>query len=144
MPPSRVLTPGSLQDRITELERNVAALMTFPSFGAARTKGGTTYWADATGADQIVIGQQPDGSYAIQVGTITITATGPNAGKLLGVLALTIASLQVNGVINATGTITSSADMVCSGRVVTAGVNTGDRNFKFIKTTSTRLDINTT
>lgn len=148
--PLPVLQPGSIEARFRRLETQIAAMETAASIGAARTKGGTTFWADVAGADQITVGQQADGSYAIKVGAITITATGPNAGKLLGVVAATLAGLQVNGNINATGTIgasgqiNGSADVVVAGRVVTAGLNTGDRNFKFIKTSSTRLDINTT
>lgn len=139
MPLDRVLQPGGLEQRVKELERRLAVMETAASIGAARTKGGTTYWADTAGADQIVLGLQADGSYAIKVGAITITATGPNAGKLLGVVAATMAGLQVNGTINATGDVTGS-------RVVgNNGVNTGGaNNFKFVKTSSTRLDISTT
>lgn len=116
---------GGLERRIAELERKLAVLETTPGFINSRGKGGTTYWADINGTDQVRVGLLADGTYGIKIGSASffLQATGASAGQIIGLINLIIS-----------GALTAPS-----------GVDTGSgRKFQFTKTSSTRLDITTT
>lgn len=105
-----VLLPDELGRTITALDDRIKRLERSSNLGMGASTAGTTVWQDANGATQVSIGLEPDGTYAVWIGTganqIKLQATGPNAGQILGLAILALSgALTVGGLLNANGGI---------------------------------------
>lgn len=130
--PRQQQRPGDPFDEIARLEARLKRLETSSQLGHSTARGGTARWADSTGAVDIWIGELPDGTRGIKIGATSI-------------LLKTDGTIAVSGAATITGATTVTGDITTAGRVVApGGLNTGDRTFRFTKTSSTRLDITTT
>lgn len=113
------ITADTLPKLFDLINRRLEVLENTSPLGAASATAGTSRWKDASAADQIVIGLESDGTYAVWVGAaLKIQATGPNAGQILGLVALSL-----SGPLSANGGI-STPDHNGSQNVPTAPVGT--------------------
>lgn len=116
---TRVNRPDDLYRALDDILARLHRLETGDRLHLAATNAGTTKWKDASGTDQIIIGQESDGTYAVWVGTsLKIQATGPSAGQILGLVISAISgALAVSGLLSANG-----------GLAVTGALSTSDHN----------------
>jgi len=112
-------TPDTLLKMLRELHRRVDDLEDTSPLAAGSATAGTTRWKDGNATDQIIVGLESDGTYAVWIGAVKIQATGPNANSILGLVALTL-----SGLLTANGGI-SVPDHNLSTNVPTLGGGTG-------------------
>lgn len=148
----RVPLSETLAALVDDLDARLRRLEGTSTIATASTSGGTTRWKDTASPalDQIVIGQQSDGTYAIWVGTggnqLKIVATGPNAGQILGLVISSIAgnlsiggSLTVSGATNANGGLSVSGGVANASAGLSAPDHNGSTNVPTVNVNGTKI-----